>query len=324
MPDFTKYGRSIRVYLQTGDALLQLVDWYDGRPTPTPGGNVSLKCAFTVRRSVEPQPHDCTLKVWGLSRERREALLKAYEAAEEVSYNTRAELRLGKIRIDVGYADDVATLFVGDIAPDGVKPDALRPGHVVTFRALDGRIAWKGRFVNRVTGKNVDIKSIRGILAAGGDYMAGKDPELAFARQFPTLVKRKQGFPGYESGYAIFGESRKANRTLCETLNIAAFFQDGEVRYMARDVGLLDTAVVLSAAPGGLLLSATPLGLNRYRVQTLMEHRLRPGRQVVLTDELARPIGVGLFRVESMVASGTNRGPEFNVEADLVPTKVAS
>lgn len=322
MAGFEKYGRTIRVYLQTGGSLLQLVDWYDGRPVPSVAGNVSLKCSFTIRRSTNPQPHDCTLKVWGLSRDRREALLKAYETAEELSFKTRSELELGKIRIDAGYKDDAATLFIGDLAPDGVKPEALRPGHLVTFRALDGRIAWKGRFVNKTAGKNVDINSIRGILAAGGDYMAGKDPELTFAKQFPTLVKKKQGFPGYESGYAIFGESRKHNRTLCDTLNIAAYFQDGEIRYMSRDAALLDTAVSLSAAPGGLLLQATPLGLNRYRVQTLMEHRLRPGRQVVLTDELARPIGVGLFRVESMVASGTNRGQEFNVEADLVPSKV--
>ena len=324
MDAFEKFGRTIRIYLVTGGQTIQLVDWYDGRPVQSDGAsNLSLKCSFTVRRSTNPQPHECELRVWGLSRARREALTAAYEAAEEVSYRQRAELQLGKLRVDAGYGDDAATLFIGDLAPDGVRHDPQRPGHLTTFRALDGRIAWKGRFVSKSAGKNVDINTIRGILEAGGDYMAGKDPGLTFESKFPSLVKKKQGFPGYESGYAIFGESRRHNRSLCETLGIRSFFQDGEVRYMAGDVALLDSAVELSAVKGGLLLACSPLGNNRYRATTLMEHRLRPGRQVRLYDRLGQPIGVGVYRVESMVAQGTNRGQAFHVEVDLVPTALA-
>lgn len=318
---FEKFGRTIRVYLVTGGETIQLVDWYDGQPVRSDGAtNVSLKCSFTVRRSTLPQPHECEVRVWGLSRARREALLAAYEAAEELSYRQRAELALGKLRVDAGYEDDVATLFIGDLAPDGVQHDPQRPGHATVLRALDGRIAWKGRFANKSAGKKVDINTIRGILEAGGDYMAGKDPDLAFERNFPSMVKRKQGFPGYESGYAIFGESRKVNRSLCEALGTVAFFQDGEVRYMSKDIAVLDSAVVLSAARGGLLVACRPLGNNRFRATTLMEHRLRPGRQVLLYDDLGRPISVGVFRVEAMVATGTNRGQAFGCEVDLVPT----
>ena len=321
-----KFGRSIRVYLQTGGQTVQLVDWRDGLPVRKLGtNNISLKCSFTVRRSTNPQPHECDLSIWGLSRETRESLIRAYEEAEDVSWKKREALALGKIRIDAGYGTDVATLFVGDLAPDGVRAEPQRPGHVMHLRALDGRIAWRGKFVNRTTSKNVDINTIRGVLASGSDYTAGKDADLSFERNFPSLVKKKKGFPGYESGYAIFGESRKHNQTLCDTLGIVPIFQDGEIRYMSKDIALLDTAVVLSAgrdASGrpGLLLAAQPMGLGRYRVSTLMEHRLRPGRQVFLYDEIGRPIGVGVFRVESMVATGTNRGQAFHVDADLVST----
>lgn len=316
-----KFLRTMRVYLSVGAETVQLVDWYNGRPVQSVGADtVSLQCSFVVRRSTNPQPHECEVRVYGLSRARREALVAAYEVAESTSYRARAELGLGRLRIDAGYGDDAATLFVGDLAPDGVQVEPQHPGHVVVLRALDGRIAWKGRFVNKSAGKNVDINTIRGVLEAGGDYMAGKDPDRVFEERFPSLVKRKQGFPGYESGYAIFGESRKHNRTLCETLGIVPFFQDGEVRYMSGDVALLDSAVELSAAEGGLLLAASPLGNNRWRASTLMEHRLRPGRQVHLYDETGKPIGVGVYRVESMVATGTNRGRAFGTEVDLVPT----
>lgn len=314
-----KYLRTMRVYLQMGTTIVRLVDWYKGQANPANPG-LSLTCSFSVKRSTNPQPHECTISVLGLSRARREGILKAYETAESTAWSTRSELQLGKIRVDAGYGDDVATLFVGDLAPDGVKPEWSRPGHTMHLRALDGRIAWKGRFVNKSSGANVDIKTIRQVLAAGGDYMAGVESEQAFDKNFPNLVKKKIGFAGYESGYAIFGESREHNRSLCRTLGIAPFYQDGEVRYMSLEAALLDAAVVLSQERGGVLLSYQPLGLDRYRVRTLMEHRLRPGRQVHLRDDLGRPIGRGVYRVDSMHAFGGNRTQDYYVEADLLAT----
>lgn len=319
MAAFEKYGRTLRVYLHHRGQVTQLVDWYDGRPVAS-DPNISLHCAFKIRRSTNPQPHELELRVWGLSRDARETLVRAYDEAEAASLKQRTELELGRLRVDAGYADDAAAIFVGDLAPDGVKPEPENPGHVTVLRALDGRLPWKQRFVNKSAGKNVDVNTIRGIIAAGGDYMAGKDVDQAFAKNFPTLVKRKQGFPGLESGYAIFQDSRRANEDISTALNSKAFFQDGEIRYMSRDVALLDTAVVLSAQDGGLLLSAGPMGGNRYRAYTLMEHRLRPGRQVRLYDDQGRPIGVGVYRVEAMEATGTNADGPFNVELDLVPT----
>lgn len=320
-----KFRRSVRVYFQTvAGSVLQLVAWHNGRPVPSAAGNVSLDAHFTIRRSVSPQPHTCEITVKGLSRFRRESIVRAFEEAERMSWTQRTELAAGKLRIDAGYGDDIATLFIGDIAPDGVKDEYSRPGHTMTLRAQDGRIAWKSRFVNKSTGTNVDIKTIRQVLAAGGDYMAGLDADANFEKNFPNLVKSKKGFPGYESGYAIFGESRKHNKSLCATLGIAPFFQDGEVRYMSLEAALMDSAVVLSAAQGGVLLKASPLGLERWQAQTLMEHRLRPGRQVHLFDDLSRPIGAGIFRVDSMVATGGPRSPDFNTVVDLVPTALAA
>lgn len=320
MAGFEKFGRSMRIYLTTRDGLVQLVNWQSGRSV---GPGLSLHCSFVVRRSINPEPHECTLSILGLSKRRREQILKTYEEAEEMAWSMRKELAAGRIRIDAGYGDDVATLFIGDIAPDGVTPEWVSPGHVMKIRALDGRIAWKGRFVNRTSSKNIDIKTIRQMMAASGDYMAGKDADFNFEKNFPGLVKKKLGFPGYESGYAMFGESRSLNRQLCAEMDIRPFFQDGEVRYMAEDAALLDSAVVLSAQKGGVLLKSAPMGLGRYRASTLMEHRLRPGRQVILRDRLGVIIGPGLFRVESMVAAGGNRVPDYGVDVDLTPTKLA-
>lgn len=318
MPSLIKFGRSMRIMLQVGTGVvLPIAMWQDGRPV---GPGLSLGASFVVRRSTSPQPHECNLTITGLSRVTRELITKVYEQAEEMAFKTRALLQAGKIRIDAGYGLDVATLFIGDIAPDGVHHEYLGPGHATHLRALDGRVPWKGRFVNRMTNTNVDLNTITQVLAMEGDYMSGLDAGATLAQRFPHLIKKKLGFPGYESGYAIFGESRSQNAQICADLGITPFFQDGELRYAAADLATLDFAVILSALSPGALLDWSPLGLGRYRVRTLMEHRMRPGRQVVLTDDFAKPIGKGLFRVEAMVAEGGNRTPGYGVEADLIPT----
>jgi hypothetical protein len=315
-----KYGRTMRVYLQVGPPPgIPLVLWQDGLPV---GPKLSLACEFVIRSMCGPYPQECELTVHGLSRAVRESLVKAYEAAEEMALKTRRVLSFGRLRVDAGYGVDAATIFIGDIAPDGIQVQYTRPGHTVKLKALDGRIQWKGRFVNKSTAINVDLQTVRSVFALGGDYMAGVDADRSFAQNFPNLVKKKLGFPGYESGYAIFGESRAHNMQICKDLGITPFFRDGEIIYIPSDSAALDLALVLTAVGNGALLDAQTLGRGRFRVRTLMEHRMRPGRQVILSDDLGRPIGSsgGLFRCDAMVAEGGNRSQNFNIEADLTPT----
>lgn len=319
MTGLEKFGRSLQVILTTKVGPLALCNWVGGQPTP---GFVSLHCSVTVTRSVRPQPHECTVDIYGMSKPKRMLVLQTFNEAEALSFNTRQALQAGKLIVRAGYGADSAMVFYGDLAPDGCEVGFMGPGHKLTLRALDGRIPWKGRFVNQNTTNNVDLKVIRGILAANSEYQQGKDASLAFEKQFPGLLKKKFGFPGYESGFAMFGESRKHNRQLCDDLNIVPFFDDGELRYVARDAALLGQAVVLRAGVGGTLLSHKLQARGRVSVTCLLEHRLRPGRQVFPYDDDEVPIGAGLFRVETMTLVAENGGPGFHTTAELVPTKI--
>lgn len=314
-----KFGRSLQVILTTKIGPLALCNWVGGQPTP---GFVSLHCDVTITRSVRPQPHECTIDIYGMSKPKRMLVMQSFNEAEALAFNTRQALQAGKVIVKAGYGLDSAIVFYGDIAPNGCEIGFMGPGHKVTLRALDGRIPWKGRFVNQNTSSNVDLKVIRGILAANSEYQQGKDASLAFEKQFPGLLKKKFGFPGYESGFAMFGESRKANRQLCDDLNIKAFWDDGELRYVSRDAALLGQAVVLRAGIGGTLLSHKLQPRGRVTVSCLLEHRMRPGRQVLPFDDLEVPIGCGLFRVETMTLVASNGGPNFGTTAELVPTKI--
>lgn len=314
-----KFGRSLQVILTTKIGPLMLCNWTAGQPAP---GFVSLHCSVTVTRSVRPQPHECTVDIYGMSKPKRMLVLQAFNEAEALAFNTRQALQAGKLIIRAGYGLDSAMVFYGDLAPDGCEVGFMGPGHKLTLRALDGRIPWKGRFVNQAATNNVDLKVIRGILAANSEYQQGKDANLAFEKQFPGLLKKKFGFPGYESGFAMFGESRKHNRQLCDDLGIVPFWDDGQLRYVSRDAALLGQAVVLRAGIGGTLLSHKLQPKGRVTVECLLEHRLRPGRQVFPFDDLEVPIGAGVFRVETMTLNAQNGGPRFNTIAELVPTRI--
>lgn len=315
-----KFGRTVRVFLQVGPPPgIPLVAWQGGQPV---GPKLSLACEFTTRSIAGPYPQELELVVHGLSRATRELMLKTYDAAEEMALKTRKVLQFGRIRLDAGYGLDAATLFIGDIAPDGLRVAYTRPGHSVTIKALDGRVEWKGRFNNKSSGSNVDLQTMRSVLALQSDYVTGVDADRSFAERFPNLVKKKQGFPGYESGFAIFGESRTHNKKICEDLGMTPIFRDTEIVYLPSDSATLDVAVVVTALGNGALLDAQPLGRGRFRIRTLLEHRMRPGRQVILSDDLGRPIGGsgGLFRADAVVATGGIRTASFEMESDLSPT----
>jgi len=315
-----KFGRTVKLSLQLGPTeAVPLVAWVGGQPV---GDKLSLACEFTVRSIAGPYPQECEVVVHGLARTTREMMLKLFDAAEELALKTRDVLKFGRVVLEAGYGEDYGVLFIGDIAPDGMRVMYTRPGHSVTLRALDGRLKWKGRFNNKTSGSNTDLQTMRSVLALQSDYVTGVDADRSFAERFPSLVKKKLGFPGYESGFAIFGESRSNNKKICEDLGITPFFRDTEIVYIPSDSATLEEAVVLTAKGNGALLDAQPLGRGRFRVRSELEHRLRVGRQVVLSDDLGRPIGGsgGLFRVDASAAIGGVRTADFNHECDLTPT----
>lgn len=312
-----KYGRTMRVGLTLPSGLeLVLVDWQAGDDAD----EKSLWVDFTVDRHSRPEPQAASVEVRGLSPETIATVVDAHKKAEAQAFETRRVLRSGKVRIDAGYGDDVGLLFIGDLAPDGVKTRPGQPtGTVLSLRAQDGRIEWESRFVRKSLAPGVDLKTIRSVIAASGDYLSGVDATKAFEKQFPELVTRREGPAAKEGGFVMFGPSRLANRNLCRDLGLQPFYVDGQVKYVAADTPLLGVAIVLRK--GDTLLDAQEAALGYYKARSLLDHRYRPGVQVILADKFGLPVGAGTFRCDSARIVGSNYQVPYDAELELRPTK---
>ena len=315
-----KYGRTIKILLsQPGLGDLVLVDWQGGLDATTDN---SLEVDFTVERHCRPEPQGATVEVKGLSAATIGKVVALHKAAETQAFTDRRALRSGKLTIYAGYGDDAAVLFVGDLAPDGVKTRPGSPsGRVLQLRAQDGRIEWESRFVRRSLAPGVDLRTIQGVLAASGDYLSGADASKAFETQFPELVMRREGPTAKEGGFVMFGPSRLANRNLCRDLGLLPFYLDGQVKYVAADMATIGVLIVLQK--GETLDYAEELPLGYYGAKARIDHRFRPGAQVQLVDENFITIGADLFRLDACKMTGSNYQAAFDADLELRPTRLS-
>lgn len=314
-----KYGRTLKIVLsQPGLKNIVLVDWQGGQDRSETG---SFFCTGTLTRHSEPSPQTATVTVKGLSKETRATIIRLHREAEMQSFTDRKALRSGKLEIYAGYGDDAGLLFVGDLAPKGVSETPLNPGHSLTLTAQDGRIEWESRFVRKSVGPGVDLRTIRGVLAAASDYASGKDADRAFEQQFPELIKRREGPAAKEGGFVMFGPAQKVNRALCRDLGIRPFFVDGQVRYIPADEASLTTALVLRrGGENATLLSVSPEELGYYTARCHLDHRLRAGLQVHLREQDDKPIGAGTFRLENAQIRFSNESTPFDATLALRPS----
>jgi hypothetical protein len=309
-----KWGRTVKITLaQPGLGVFTITDWIGGRAGPS-----SFNCDFTITRHTRPEPQPASITIYGLSKETRSKISSLHKAAEATAFRSRRVLKAGQISIYAGYEGDAGLLFVGELAPNGVQTSAGNPQPALTLRALDGRVEWEGRFVKKAVGPGIDLRTIQGVLKAAGDFMSGKTTEQAFSEEFPELIKRREGPAVHEGGFVLFGKSQKVNRDLCRDLGIQPFFVDGELIYIARDAAILGEAVTL--VRGRSILALQELALGRYQVTTLIDHRYRGGRQVLLREQNGKPIGAGVFRVDEATLTGSAGGDAFHAVLSLRPT----
>lgn len=316
-----KFGRTLKVFLaQPGLGELTIVDWLAGQPREGSEGK-NFHVDFSIERHSRPEPQAASVTVQGLSQETRSKIVALHRAAEQRSFKDRRVLRSGQISIYGGYGEDAGLLFVGVLAPDGVSVKPGNPQPSITLKALDGRIEWEGRFVKKSLGPGVDLRTITGVLKAAGDYMSGADADKAFEDEFPELVKRRGGPTVAEGGFVLFGQSQRVNRMLCRDLGIQPFFTDGAVTYISRDTTILGEAIKYTrGGPDGDVLSLQEMPLGRIQITTLLDYRLRPGRQVQLVDDKGRSIGAGIFRADQVSIAGSIGGQSFHATSLLRPT----
>lgn len=272
-----------------------------------------------------------------------------FQAQQQLVYNGL------QVKIEAGYRDDFVTIADAQTLPDGLRPNTTPEGIPTTvIRAQDGRYPWQNAFVSDEVAPGVEYRLFEEILEVSEGYLEGTVTAEEINEKYPELLQRKD-FAGYQNGRVLAGDTAARQDELLETLGLTRFFDRGQSVFLDVNAVTQAEAVVLRlpprlnsaqgeqlaasqqtpliyddpeqitrvAVPGGLLTYEEPTSRGFVNARSLLNHRLTPGRQVFLRDENNKPIGEGVFRVDTVRHSGSTYGQEFNSQVLLRPVTIS-
>lgn len=313
-----KWGREFRIYLNSDPNDVLSPPYITSRPDRFTTQGEALHVAFNVRKHVLLEPQPCTVTIYNMPREDRADLIKRVNEARAKSARDQTAIDAGTVTIEAGYDDDVGALGTYWILD--VKASKM-PGSadvVTTITAQDGRIAWNNAFVREEGIPGVPLFELQAILDAAADFEAGLDVKESYAKALPKFTQVTGGAMGSQAGFTMFGPARNVNQSLLETLGLRAFFDGSGLRMINAESA--DWKVAVDLRLGEDVITATERERGFVDVQTLLDHRLTPGRQVRLLDRFGVPAGALTFRVDDVEHSGSNFDLAYYSRAILRPS----
>lgn len=331
---FPQLGRQIRITVH-GEVVCDWQPFGDEDRSPD-----SLDCDFTVVQHAKPEPLTCELVIYNRSKEARERMTAVQTRARELGWKATQAIQsgatvvepggeaaaaaalavsAGTVKIEAGYAYDNAVISTTQIlAMGGIKHSYNGQDWVTRIRSQDSRLPWQNAFVSQPIAPGVSLRDVNRVLEASQQFLEGTLAEKAFTEQYPELLVKKS-LPGAVNGLVLHGNTRAQNADVLDALGIEAFYLNGQLVYTPKGAATYPIAVRLSRANN--LLTAVPDDFGRYTATTLLDHRIAPGRQVLLVDDDdVTPIGAGTFRVDQVTHSGNNYGASFTSVAILRPS----
>ena len=332
-----QFGRAIRVIVHGVELVNQLPSG-DEDTTPT------LDCDFSITKWVKPEPQPLELTLYNLSRENRDRLTQQQQRAAQIGWKKIQAVQSGKVlvipgeesaamralvadtgivKIYAGY-QEAAQLCAYQILPqEGIEHTYNGVDWVTRIRAQDGRLPWQNAWVTESQAPGVLLRDVQRVLLASEELLEGTLDEETFAEAYPELLQYKPT-PGYRNGYVLHGPTQEKNTDLLTTLGLEAFYRDGTLQYTIKGAATWPDAVRLSGA-NNVIGAPAPMDRGFYRVVSLLDHRLEPGRQVQLYDsDDATPIGSGVFRIEEVQHTGSNYGSAFYSSMVLRPSGITA
>lgn len=305
-----QFGR--RLVAKVDDVVV--CDFDDSRGS---GSLAGLDASFVVTQHTRLEAQPMQLTVYGLSRETRDALDRRRDDALETAYRERSIRRMGRVTIEAGRPDTYGLLANHDVMD--IRHHREGADWRTEITAQDGRIQWRSAFVAESTSGGVDLSTVEQIVAAAVPVLEGKSPPEVFQAAFPDLLQRT-GVGGYEQGFVMFGPSLDENENQLNLLGLKGFWNKGQLIQIRADLPGLDQALVL--VEGATVLEAQTEARGYVRVTALLDHRIEPGRQVILLRADGSVYGgAPTYRVEQVEHTGSSWAETWQSEVVLRPSR---
>lgn len=258
-----------------------------------------LDVAFTIHKSIRPEPNTCELTIWNLNEEHQAQL-------EAIAPKGSAAATQGiPCEIEAGYDGGTSLLWRGDLRTIETTDDG--PNVVTYLTSGDGEKAWKHARLHVSYGPQTPIEtSLRAIARALG---VGEGNLSKVASQL-----RVAGAAMWPAGKVLTGAASRQLVSIARSSDLEVSIQDGALQFISRGQALAGRALHLSSGTG-LLGSPTVdnEGIATFRV--LMIPDLRCGASVVLDAKRVK----GGYRIVEINWSGDTSPGDWEAECKGEP-----
>lgn len=251
----------------------------------------ALDVAFSIERSLKPEPNTAEIQVWNLNANHRSQLEETKgEAGQRVP-----------VSVEAGYEGGFATLFVGTMRTVFTAREG--PDLVTTFQTGDGEKEYQRSRINLsiapATPNASIMQQITKALGIGEGNIATATPFLLSA---PLLLPQ---------GGVLSGSASQIMTRVAQSLGFEWSIQEGALQLLQARSPVAAAAVLLTPATG-LVGSPSMDNEGILTAQALLIPDLFPGRLLVLESERLS----GSYRIEKCVYSGNTAGPDWYVDLE--------
>ncbi len=197
-----------------------------------------------------------------------------------------------QVRLIAGYIGTSEVIYVGDISAKNSKTELEGVDLVTRMECADGIDNYQKKFVEKSYKEGTPFKQILTELAQTLSSLGA-----------PNIL----GVPedSVVSGLTLSGQSYKSMDELTGKLGLSWSIQDGVVQVVKEGGSTKDQAVLLSSSTG--LVGIPKRKDNGIEITSLLQPRIRPGRQIELDSRLIK----GRYIAGKVTHQGDNFGSEF-------------
>lgn len=246
-----------------------------------------LDVAFSVERTLDRSPNRASVRVWNLSRERRDAL----ERMDGV-----------RVRLEAGYESGVAVIFDGTL--DRAHSEKSGADWVTEVRSGDGARALRSARVSQSYRTDASLRSLLEHCAGALGVGLGNAAEAFATAQSPAGSVLRQGA-------AVSGRADDVLTHLCEAAGLEWSVQGGVLQVLAQRRALQRQAVRL-APETGLVGSPSVDSRGRLKAEALLIPELEPGRLVVVSSAHVE----GTWRLSKVSYVGESSGSQWGASIE--------
>jgi len=243
------------------------------------GNGTGLDVSFHITRgvhatagSISPQPNTCDLRIWGLTRNHRNALAKS-TAGNTVSPGTLAKV-IPAI-ITAGYAGNRTTLFSGELRAANFVTDGADK-YVAEMTTGDGDQALlQARLNFHVTPGSAMQQVLQNIVGQMGVQPGNLQAALAQIAASPVAAQI------FAKGATLKGSASEILADLCRSTGFSFSVQNGSLSFTPLNQPIPGTAILIDEQHG-LIGNATVDTKGIMNCKTLMIPGVVPGAQLVV------------------------------------------